>query len=161
SKVRPGDTLILSLSGHGLKQGKDTYFAPVRFDPENAAGTGLPWAAVLAKLEAARQTARAVWVLADCCRASPGLRRPPPPPPPPQRERGDRSRDGGGPEAGGGRRRQPDRLRRFRRGCAQLRERGAEARALHRGVAGSAARGGAGGSLRGSGAGEGADAVGA
>src|SRR5439155_6211087 len=37
--------------------------------------TGLPWAELLGKLEGARKTARAVWVLADCCRAAPGLRR--------------------------------------------------------------------------------------
>ncbi len=73
--VRPGDTLILSVSGHGLKRGDATYFAPVRCDPENVEGTGLPWNEVLAKLEEARKTARAVWVLADCCRAAPGLRR--------------------------------------------------------------------------------------
>jgi hypothetical protein len=30
---------------------------------------------VLAKLEAAREVAHAVWVLADCCRATPGVRR--------------------------------------------------------------------------------------
>src|SRR5262249_15148228 len=51
------------------------YFAPVQFQPQNAAGTGLPWKEVLAKLEQARRKARAVWVLADCCRSAPGLRR--------------------------------------------------------------------------------------
>ena len=75
SNVRQGDTLLLFLSGHGIKRGEQTYFAPVRFDPENADGTGLPWSEVLAKLETARQTARSVWVLADCCRAAKGLRR--------------------------------------------------------------------------------------
>src|SRR5262249_29882465 len=35
ANARPGDTLILALSGHGLKQGEETFFAPVRFDPEN------------------------------------------------------------------------------------------------------------------------------
>ena len=73
--VRPGDTLILFLSGHGLKKGDASYFAPVRTDPENLEGTGLPWKDVLAKLQEARKTARSVWVLADCCRAAPGLRR--------------------------------------------------------------------------------------
>ncbi len=94
--VRPGDTLILALSGHGIRAGPPKtdlssltidammarepvqpkfYFAPVRFDPENPAGTGLPWSEVLAKLEIARKTAKAIWVLADCCRAAPGLRR--------------------------------------------------------------------------------------
>jgi uncharacterized caspase-like protein len=51
------------------------YFAPVRFDPDNPEGTGLPWSEVVAKLETARKTAKAIWVLADCCRAAPGLRR--------------------------------------------------------------------------------------
>jgi len=73
--VRPGDTLILAVSGHGLKKGEATYFAPVRCDPENVEGTGLPWKEVLAKLDDVRKTAKAVWVLADCCRAAPGLRR--------------------------------------------------------------------------------------
>jgi uncharacterized caspase-like protein len=72
--TRPGDTVILALSGHGIRQGEETYFAPVRFDPENAAGSGLVWREVLAKLEKAREKkARAVWVLADCCRAAPGF----------------------------------------------------------------------------------------
>src|SRR5262249_52127308 len=42
---------------------------------ERLAETGLPWAEVLAKLNAARRHAKAVWVLADCCRAAPGLTR--------------------------------------------------------------------------------------
>jgi uncharacterized caspase-like protein len=72
--TRPGDTVILALSGHGIRQGEETYFAPVRFDPENAAGSGLVWREVLAKLEKAREKkARAVWLLADCCRAAPGF----------------------------------------------------------------------------------------
>src|SRR5205823_3139690 len=75
ASTRPGDTVIVALSGHGIKKADATYFAPVRFDPENAEGTGLPWPELLAKLEAARRTARAVWLLADCCRAAPGLRR--------------------------------------------------------------------------------------
>jgi uncharacterized caspase-like protein len=75
TSVRPGDTLILALSGHGLKKGDASYFAPVRTDPENVEGTGLPWREVLAKLEEARKTARSIWVLADTCRAAPGLRR--------------------------------------------------------------------------------------
>src|SRR5204862_1287304 len=73
--TRPGDTLVFAVSGHGLKKGDATYFAPVRCDPENIEGTGLPWKEVLAKLEEARKTAKAVWVLADCCRSAPGLRR--------------------------------------------------------------------------------------
>ncbi|WP_395143249.1 caspase domain-containing protein, partial [Armatimonas sp.] len=75
ANTRPGDTLVLALSGHGIKKGESTYFAPIRFDPENCAGTGLDWKEVLAKLEEARKTARAIWVLADCCRSAPGLRR--------------------------------------------------------------------------------------
>src|SRR5258706_77476 len=73
--VRPGDTVIVALSGHGLKKGDATYFAPVRCDPENVEGTGLPWKEVLAKLEEARKTAKAGWGLADCCRAAPGVRK--------------------------------------------------------------------------------------
>jgi uncharacterized caspase-like protein/tetratricopeptide (TPR) repeat protein len=94
--VQPGDTLVLALSGHGVRVGPPKveavglaidammalkqqepkfYFAPVRFDPQNPEGTGLSWSEVLAKLEVARKTAKAVWVLADCCRAAPGLRR--------------------------------------------------------------------------------------
>src|SRR5262249_39686368 len=74
-KAQKGDTVILAVSGHGLKQGDATYFAPVGVNPNQLAGTGLPWAEVLAKLNAARKQARAVWVLADCCRAAPGLTR--------------------------------------------------------------------------------------
>ncbi len=73
--VQPGETLLLALSGHGVKSGSDFYFAPVGLDPEQMATTGLPWKEVLAALEGARQKAKAVWVLADCCRAAPGLRR--------------------------------------------------------------------------------------
>jgi hypothetical protein len=71
----PGDTVVLALSGHGIRQGEATYFAPVRFDPQNAGGSGLPWSEVLAKLEGARPRARAIWVLADCCRSARGLRK--------------------------------------------------------------------------------------
>ena len=75
ANTRPGDTLIVAISGHGLKKGQETYFAPARCDPENVEGTGLPWKEILAKLEEARKTAKAVWLLADCCRSAPGLRR--------------------------------------------------------------------------------------
>src|SRR5205814_4435074 len=75
ANTRPGDTVIVALSGHGIKKGDATYFAPVRFDPENVEGTGLPWAEIVAKLQQARQSARSVWLLADCCRAAPGLQR--------------------------------------------------------------------------------------
>lgn len=75
ANARPGDTLVVALSGHGIRTGEETYFAPARFDPENAAGTGLPWQELLGQLEGVRKTARAVWVLADCCRAAQGLRR--------------------------------------------------------------------------------------
>ena len=73
--VQPGETLILILSGHGLKASEKFYFAPVNLAPANIGGTGLPWTELLQQLEAARQKARAVWVLADCCRAAPGLER--------------------------------------------------------------------------------------
>jgi uncharacterized caspase-like protein len=73
--VRPGETLILSLSGHGLKDADQYYFAPVGLDPDKMAQTGLAWKDVLARVEVARKTAKAVWVLADTCRAAPGLRR--------------------------------------------------------------------------------------
>src|SRR5205807_5467980 len=72
---QPGETLMLLLSGHGVKEGEAFYFAPVGLDPGNLSGTGLPWRELLAGLETARQKARAVWVLADCCRAAPGLAR--------------------------------------------------------------------------------------
>jgi tetratricopeptide (TPR) repeat protein len=80
--VQPGETLILLLSGHGVKDpakmdagSEGFFFAPVDLDPGNVAGTGLPWKEVLGGLEAARQKAKSVWVLADCCRAAPGLAR--------------------------------------------------------------------------------------
>jgi uncharacterized caspase-like protein/tetratricopeptide (TPR) repeat protein len=76
--VQTGETLLLLLSGHGVKEGdkgrERFYFAPVGLDPTNISGTGLPWQEVLARLEAARQHARVVWLLADCCRAASGLR---------------------------------------------------------------------------------------
>jgi tetratricopeptide (TPR) repeat protein len=71
--VQPGETLILFLSGHGLKDGQKFYFAPVGMDAAKMDGTGLAWEEVLRRLEVARRRARAVWVLADCCRAGPGL----------------------------------------------------------------------------------------
>jgi hypothetical protein len=71
--IQPGETLILVLSGHGLKEDNRYYFAPVNLDPEKVRETGLPWTEVLARLQAARAKARSVWVLADCCRAAPGL----------------------------------------------------------------------------------------
>lgn len=71
--VQPGETLVLFLSGHGLKDGQKFYFAPVGMDPAKMDGTGLAWEEVLRRLEGARRRARAVWVLADCCRAGPGL----------------------------------------------------------------------------------------
>jgi hypothetical protein len=98
--TRPGDTLVLAFSGHGIAvrpppvdlstlpveatmamkpAPTQTYFAPVRFDPENPAGTGLPWSEIVAKLEPLRKVAKTVWVLADCCRSAPGLRRIPTP----------------------------------------------------------------------------------
>jgi tetratricopeptide (TPR) repeat protein/uncharacterized caspase-like protein len=73
--VQPGETLVLALSGHGVREGDAFYFAPVGLDPNAIAKTGLPWKEVLARLEQARRTARAVWVLADCCRAAPELGR--------------------------------------------------------------------------------------
>jgi uncharacterized caspase-like protein len=39
-------------------------------------GSGLPWQEVLASMEEARKAAKAVWVLADCCRSAPGLKAP-------------------------------------------------------------------------------------
>jgi uncharacterized caspase-like protein len=71
--VQPGETLVLHFSGHGLKQGRNYYFAPPEVDPKTLTGTGLPWKEVLAPLQAARRKAKAIWVLADCCRAAPGL----------------------------------------------------------------------------------------
>jgi uncharacterized caspase-like protein len=73
--VAPDETLILFLSGHGVREGERFYFAPVALDPADMPRTGLPWKEVLACLEATRQNVRAVWVLADCCRAAPGLGR--------------------------------------------------------------------------------------
>jgi uncharacterized caspase-like protein len=75
--VQPGETLVLVLSGHGVKdkEGKPFYFAPTGLDPEKMAETGLPWKELLGQLEGARRQARAVWVLADCCRAAPALSR--------------------------------------------------------------------------------------
>jgi uncharacterized caspase-like protein len=75
AEVQPGETLMLFLSGHGVRAGDRFFFSPVEMDPENAAETGLPWKEVVARLQAARVTARSVWVLADCCRAAPGLAR--------------------------------------------------------------------------------------
>jgi tetratricopeptide (TPR) repeat protein len=75
SNVQPGDTLLLLLSGHGVKQGDRFYFAPVDLDLANVSGTGLPWSEVLTRLSGARRQARMVWLLADCCRAAPDLRR--------------------------------------------------------------------------------------
>src|SRR5438270_868799 len=46
----------------------------LRVSAQDAAGTGLPWKELLAKLQEARRKARAVWLLADCCRSAPGLR---------------------------------------------------------------------------------------
>jgi uncharacterized caspase-like protein len=66
---------MLILSGHGVKAGDAFYFATVGLNPADVAGTGLPWKEVVGALQAARQKARAVWVLADCCRAAPGLTR--------------------------------------------------------------------------------------
>src|SRR5437588_730580 len=44
--------------------------------PARASCTALlPWPDLLALLQSARQRARAVWVLADCCRAAPGMER--------------------------------------------------------------------------------------
>src|SRR5262249_49173180 len=77
--VQPGETLILHLSGHGLKEGKNYYFAPAHLDPQAITQTGLPWKEVLAQLQEARRRAKAIWLLADCCRAAPGLRRLPSP----------------------------------------------------------------------------------
>jgi uncharacterized caspase-like protein len=100
ANTRQGDTVILALSGHGIAvrppavdlanlpldammalkpAPTQTYFAPVRFDPENPAGTGLPWSEIVAKLEPLRKVAKTVWLLADCCRSAPGLRRMPTP----------------------------------------------------------------------------------
>jgi uncharacterized caspase-like protein len=73
--VQPGETLMLLLSGHGVKEGERFYFAPVELEPGKLAGTGLPWGEVLGALEQAREKARWIWVLADCCRAAPGLAR--------------------------------------------------------------------------------------
>ena len=55
---------MVCFSGHGIKQGEAVYFAPVGFDPNNAAGTGLPWKEVLDRLEGVRPTVKAVWLLA-------------------------------------------------------------------------------------------------
>lgn len=71
--VPPDATLVLFLSGHGVKEADQFYFAPVGLEPHNMATTGLPWKEVLEQLQAARRQARWVWVLADCCRAAPGL----------------------------------------------------------------------------------------
>jgi hypothetical protein len=38
--VQPGETLVLSLSGHGLKDDKGFYFAPVGLDPEKHGSHG-------------------------------------------------------------------------------------------------------------------------
>lgn len=73
--VQKGETLMLMLSGHGVKAGAGYYFAPADLDPANTSGTGLPWKEVLTQLETARPQARAIWVLADCCRAAPQLAR--------------------------------------------------------------------------------------
>jgi hypothetical protein len=77
--VPEGATLVLLVSGHGVKEGAKQseryYFAPVGLDPKNISGTGLPWREVLKALQRARQHARAVWLLADCCRAAPDLER--------------------------------------------------------------------------------------
>src|SRR5262249_52055002 len=67
-----GDTLVMALSGHGLKEGDRYYFAPVETDPARLAATALPWSEVVDALPGAQQRAHAVWVLADCCRAAPG-----------------------------------------------------------------------------------------
>ena len=73
--VQPGETLVLALSGHGLKDKQGFYFAPVGLDPNRMTETGLPWTEVLSRLERARKRAKAVWVLADTCRAAPGFAR--------------------------------------------------------------------------------------
>lgn len=95
--VQPGETLVLVLSGHGLKDaaGQRFYFAPTDLDPENMAETGLPWEELLSQLEGARQQARAVWVLADCCRAAPALSRDPRQGPDPEATSRDLLRDAG------------------------------------------------------------------
>ena len=48
---------------------------PVDLDPGRIAHTGMPWKEVVEKLQVARKRARSVWVLADTCRAAPGMRK--------------------------------------------------------------------------------------
>ena len=73
--TQPGDTVVVALSGHGIKKGDQTWFAPLGFDPAAPERTGLPWKELLAGLQEVRKTARTVWVLADCCRSAPGFRK--------------------------------------------------------------------------------------
>lgn len=74
--ARPEDTLILALSGHGLKDGDRYYFATVDADPARLEETALRWEAILAPLKQAQdRQVKAVWLLADCCRAAPELAR--------------------------------------------------------------------------------------
>src|SRR5262249_36839454 len=100
---------LLSLSGHGFKDRQTFYFAPVGLDPQKMSQTGLPWKELITLLQAARQQAKAVWVLADCCRAAPDL----------GRERRATGADLKCREGGGGRQ-QPYYLHRFLRRRAEL-----------------------------------------
>jgi hypothetical protein len=74
-EARPDETLIVALSGHGLKDGGQSYFAPVDADPARLSQTALPWRELLEALQKARRNAKAIWLLADCCRVAPGLSR--------------------------------------------------------------------------------------
>jgi uncharacterized caspase-like protein len=71
--VKEGETLVLTLSGHGFKEKEAFYFAPVGFNPDDMSATGLAWREVLQILEPARRKARSIWIIADCCRAAPGI----------------------------------------------------------------------------------------
>src|SRR5262249_58452452 len=54
-RSQPGDTIIVAVSGHGLKQGSATYFAPVGADPKRLGTTTLPSSEVLSQLKTARK----------------------------------------------------------------------------------------------------------
>jgi WD40 repeat protein len=69
--VKPGDLLVFSFAGHGIKQGKKFYLLTHDTDPENVAGTGLSGEDLRAALV---DMPCQVLLLLDACHSAAGVR---------------------------------------------------------------------------------------